>query len=117
MSARTGVKLASFDHVGGLDWDSGAYGFDAPDRSGLIAVAQERAERRHSATFTADNPILIGDTINDVSAGRHGGAHVIAVATGEDSGLALDAAGADVVLDDLTQPERLVTVVTSPLRK
>lgn len=46
--------------------------------------------------------MLVGDTPLDVTAGTDGGARVIAVATGVYPGPDLTAAGADVVLSDLT---------------
>ncbi|OLT23757.1 hypothetical protein BJF78_31750 [Pseudonocardia sp. CNS-139] len=45
--------------------------------------------------------MIIGDTVQDVVAGRDGGAAVIAVATGRENARELQAAGADVVLTDL----------------
>jgi phosphoglycolate phosphatase-like HAD superfamily hydrolase len=110
------VKLAAFDLADRLDWESGAYGFDAEDRAGLVAVAQKRAQSRHGTQFGALNTILIGDTVNDVQAGRRGGAYVIAVATGVDDAPALIAAGADVVLNDLTSTDQVIAAVASLLR-
>lgn len=109
------VKLAAFGLAENLDWDSGAYGFDAEDRPGLVAVAQARATEGHGVRFTAASTILIGDTINDVRAGREGGAHVIAVTTGEDSRERLTAAGADVVLKDLADVDYFTGAVTALL--
>ena len=53
------------------------------------------ALREHGAT------IYVGDTITDVESGRAAGAIAVGVATGPDSAAALQAAGADVVLDSL----------------
>jgi phosphoglycolate phosphatase-like HAD superfamily hydrolase len=55
--------------------------------------------------------VLIGDTPNDVAAARESGARVIAVATGRSSTEELAAAGADVVLEDLTQTEQLQSAI------
>jgi phosphoglycolate phosphatase-like HAD superfamily hydrolase len=54
---------------------------------------------------------LIGDTPRDVEAGRVGGAHVIAVATGKFSAKVLAEEGANVVLPDLHDTSALVDVV------
>jgi phosphoglycolate phosphatase len=53
------------------------------------------ALREHGAT------IYVGDTITDVESGRAAGALAVGVATGPDSAVALQAAGADAVLDSL----------------
>ncbi len=56
--------------------------------------------------------MLIGDTLNDVTAARDSGARIIAVATGSDSTEDLAAAGADTVFEDLTQTDDLLTAIT-----
>jgi phosphoglycolate phosphatase-like HAD superfamily hydrolase len=48
-----------------------------------------------------DVTVVVGDTKRDVTAGRDGGARVIAVATGMDSREDLDRSGADVALASL----------------
>lgn len=67
----------------------------------LVVIAQERAGQALGQTFDRASTVLIGDTPQDVEAGREGGAHVIAVASGKSSMVDLKAAGADVVLPDL----------------
>lgn len=96
------AKLDTFGMAGPpLDWDVGAFGSDDSVRANLVAIAQERAGTKYCTGFTPDNTILIGDTPNDVRAGRDGGARVIAVATGKDDVGTLARAGADAVLPDL----------------
>ncbi|MQY15149.1 hypothetical protein SRB5_53270 [Streptomyces sp. RB5] len=56
--------------------------------------------------------VLIGDTPENVEGGRENGVQVIAVATGRSSAGELRAAGADSVLDDLTDVGLLVELVT-----
>jgi phosphoglycolate phosphatase len=55
--------------------------------------------------------VLIGDTPNDVTAARDGGARIIAVATGNDSAAELADAGARSVLDDLTDTGELLSAI------
>lgn len=104
-------KLAAFDLDRGLDWDCGGFGFDAPRRWDLVGVAQARGAAKYDVAFTETNTVLIGDTLNDVSAGLRGGAKVIAVATGSDDMEALRDAGATLVLPDLKDTDAVLEAV------
>ncbi|MCZ1012285.1 HAD family hydrolase [Streptomyces lydicus] len=99
------VKLGVFGLDTHIDWDSGAYGEDADLRSGLVELALRRSgsEPRNAA--------LIGDTPADVEGGRATGVRVVAVATGRSSAEELLSAGADVVLQDLTDIDLLARLV------
>jgi phosphoglycolate phosphatase len=46
-----------------------------------------------------------------VAAAHHGGARIIAVATGSDSAADLASAGANTVLEDLAQTDDLLTAI------
>ncbi len=105
------AKLAAFDLDSYIDFDVGGYGSDDNVRARLVSVAQGRARTKYGVTFDQDSTVLIGDTARDVQAGRHGGALVIAVATGADSIDELRAAGADVVLADLRDTEAIIDAV------
>ena len=112
--ARNAVaKLAAFGLDGFIDFEAGGYGSDDEHRPALVTVAQRRATVRYGTAFTAANTALIGDTSRDVKAGREGGARVVAVATGADDAATLRAAGADIVLPDLTDTAAVVAAVTS----
>lgn len=100
------IKLDIFGLDTHIDWDAGAYGEDADLRPALVDVALARA------SATAADAVLIGDTPADVEGGRENGVRVIAVATGRSSAAALREAGADVVLDDLTDVSLVVKLVT-----
>jgi phosphoglycolate phosphatase-like HAD superfamily hydrolase len=104
-------KLAAFELNGLLDLEVGAYGMDREERSSLVQLAQARAARKYSQSFTAASTVLVGDTPNDVKAGHLGGACVVAVATGGSDQGALRAAGAELVLDDLTDTEAVVQAI------
>lgn len=101
------IKLDIFGLDTHIDWDAGAYGEDADLRPALVGLALARS------AATATDAVLIGDTSADVEGGRGNGVRVIAVATGRSSAADLRAAGADVVLDDLTDTSLLVKLVTS----
>lgn len=96
------MKLAALDLADGVDLAVGAYGADADDRAHLVPVAQRRAAHRYRREFGRRNTVLIGDTPRDVDAGRRGGAHVVAVATGAHTVEELTRAGATVVMQDLS---------------
>jgi phosphoglycolate phosphatase-like HAD superfamily hydrolase len=104
-------KLTAFGLADHLDFTVGAYGMDHADRHCLVRLAQQRAAAAYGQPFAKDSTVLIGDTPNDVAAGRLGGARVVAVATGFTDRAALEAAGADVVLDDLIDTDAVVAEV------
>jgi phosphoglycolate phosphatase len=56
---------------------------------------------------------VIGDTPLDIACAQAGGARSIAVATGSHSVEELRAAGADVVLENLSNTEYVVALLTS----
>jgi len=60
----------------------GAYSGDGKNRSFLPPVAVKRAERLFEKKFADNNIWIIGDTPNDVKAGKHNSYRTIAVATG-----------------------------------
>ena len=75
----------------------GGYGCDSASRAALVARAIERAP-----ACAKERIVVVGDTLHDVAAARACGVKVVAVATGSCSREVLDAAGADVVMDDLS---------------
>jgi phosphoglycolate phosphatase-like HAD superfamily hydrolase len=105
------TKLSVFGLDGYLDFEAGGYGSDDEVRANLVGVAQERASAKYGARFDKGNTVLIGDTPRDVQAGRNGGAHVIAIASGSDSMEALLAEGADIVLPDLRDTRAVMEAV------
>ncbi len=84
----------------------GVWGDDAPLRTGLGPVALARARERTGTEFSGRDCVVVGDSPSDVACGRALGARVVAVATGRTTAAELAAAGADVVLPDLADPER-----------
>ena len=104
-------KLAAFGLDAFLDLDIGAFGFDGLDRPPLVALARERAAEKYGESFDPAHTVLIGDTPNDVLAGHQGGARVVAVATGASDEAALRAAGAELVLADLSDTDDVVRSV------
>ena len=92
----------------------GAFGEDAADRNGLVAVARERAERAGVHVRSPRHVIVVGDTPLDVACGQANGARTAAVATGNFDAETLRAAGADRVFEDLSDTEGLVRWIVAP---
>jgi phosphoglycolate phosphatase len=103
------VKVGAFGLERWLDLEAGGYGSDPHERrSDLVAVARERAAARYGEPTGA---VLVGDTPLDVAAAQAAGARAIGVATGPFSVQELEDTGADAVLPDLCDTERLVAAV------
>jgi phosphoglycolate phosphatase-like HAD superfamily hydrolase len=105
-------KLVAFGLDGFMDFQVGAYGMDGTERPPLVRLARKRAEQKFGQVFDAATTVLIGDTPYDVRAGHEGGARVVAVATGSTAASALRAAGAEVVIPDLTDTESVLRAVS-----
>jgi phosphoglycolate phosphatase len=95
-------------------FDFGAYGSDHERRDRLPAVAVRRARERSGIDFHGRDVVIVGDTPFDVSCGRSLGVWAVAVATGRHSVTELDAAGADVVLEDLADTDRALVALEAP---
>lgn len=79
----------------------GAYGCDHADRNQLGPIALERAAMHAGKSFTAEQTWVIGDTPKDIACAHAIGARCLAVATGQFSAEALEAYGADRVVETL----------------
>ena len=100
----------------GIDFDRfrvGAFGSDAPARSGLPQIAAARAAGLMEGTPAGDQIVIIGDTPADVTCGVGIGARPIAVATGSYTADELAAAGAHTVFEDLSDTSRVVAAILS----
>ena len=104
-------KLAAFDLAELVDFDIGGYGTDDIVRATLVRRSLERAAAKHGRAFDPSEVIVVGDTAHDVNAALANGVTAVAVATGRTSAEALAAAGAHVVLDDLSDVDAVVTLL------
>jgi phosphoglycolate phosphatase-like HAD superfamily hydrolase len=77
----------------------GGYGSDSAMRAELVAIAIARGEAHAGAKAT--QVVVVGDTMHDVRAAKACEALCVAVTTGTEPRSALEAGGADVVLDSL----------------
>jgi phosphoglycolate phosphatase-like HAD superfamily hydrolase len=105
------LKLQPFGLARWIEFGCGGYGSDHRVRGELVAIARARAETAHGVTIEPRDVVLIGDTPLDVAAAREGGARAVGVATGPYDQEALAASGADAVLPDLSDTERVAGAV------
>lgn len=105
------VKLRAFGLHRYLDLGVSAYGSDDADRARLVTLARHRAAARYGITYGRTHTILIGDTLNDVSAACQGGARALAVASGRYNVDELEDAGAEAVFADLTRTDAITKAV------
>lgn len=103
------IKLTHFELWDYFEW--GAFSDDAADRNALVPIARQRAETYDVPTEALERVIVIGDTPHDVACARVAGATAIAVATGGHTIEELRAAGADIVLADLSDTEKVVSLL------
>ncbi|MFH8589053.1 HAD family hydrolase [Streptomyces celluloflavus] len=112
IAANARVKLSAFHLDPLLDLPVGAYGADAEQRPDLVSVARERAQRLRGVRDDV-HVVLVGDTPRDVEAALATGSGIVAVASGVHSPEELAAAGADVVLPDLSDTAQLLRILES----
>jgi len=96
-----------------LDLGVGAYGDTHEVRAELVPVARLAARQAYGTDFDGALTALIGDTPLDIEAALATGARAIGIATGSYSEADLAAAGAHIVLPDLTDTTLVLAAVTS----
>jgi phosphoglycolate phosphatase len=89
----------------------GAYGSDHEIRNELPGIALKRAREHWGLPVRPEQAVVVGDTPRDVECGRHHGTRTVAVATGRFNAVELEATGADVVLEDLSDGERVLAAL------
>ncbi|MDQ3169896.1 MAG: haloacid dehalogenase-like hydrolase [Acidobacteriota bacterium] len=102
------IKLEYFDLW--TPFRFGAFADDASDRNRLVPIALGRA-REAGCEPHADRVIVIGDTPLDIECAQAGGVRAVGVATGSHSRAELRDAGADDVLEDLSETDRVVEML------
>lgn len=103
-------KLGAFDLDRHVDLDIGGFGSETEHRQELVAGAVAKAERKHGTSY--EEVFVAGDTPHDVAGALACGARAVGVATGSSGAADLRAAGADIVLEDLTSPEPLLQALS-----
>ena len=108
------LKLRAFGLEEYADASVGGFGGSEPYPKGtLLRVARQRAEEKYGGRLADGATIYIADSPRDVEAARIGGAVSVAVASGPASASELRDAGADHVLQDLTDTIRLISIITT----
>lgn len=87
---------------------AGAFGSDDEDRNNLLPIAVKRFEELFRRGVEIDNCIVVGDTPRDVECAHIYGAMCIGVATGHYPIETLIEAGADYVVQDLSNQNALL---------
>jgi phosphoglycolate phosphatase len=103
------IKLEYFDLW--KYFPCGAFGGDASSRNDLVPIAVDRARQCGIIDGEPSTVLVVGDTPNDVECALVAGALPVAVATGGYSVADLKAAGADIVFEDLSDPERFLKLL------
>jgi phosphoglycolate phosphatase len=104
------IKLEHFDLW--RYFRCGAYGDDAADRNALVPFAVERARKCGlGEDLAAEHILVVGDTPHDVACARAVGATPVGVATGGFSLDQLRESGADIVFEDLGNPDQFLILI------
>ena len=103
------IKLTYFELWEFFEW--GAFSDDSADRNALVPIARQRAGTYDVPAEALKRVIVIGDTPYDIECARVGGAQSIAVATGGHTVEELRAAGADIVLADLSDTAKVLALL------
>jgi phosphoglycolate phosphatase len=110
------AKLRAFGMDGFFDFEIGGYGSEVYPKGAQLVQARTRAAEKYAGRIVS--AVYLADSGRDVEAARIGGARCIAVASGRSTAGELREAGADLVLDDLADTDRVVRAVdrlTSPV--
>lgn len=106
------IKLQHFEIWDFFEW--GAFSDDHHDRNELVPIARSRAETYDIPAEAIERVTVVGDTPHDVECARVARARCVAVATGGFTIEQLRQAGADEVLPDLSDTDRVVALILSP---
>ncbi|WP_243793074.1 HAD hydrolase-like protein [Saccharopolyspora gloriosae] len=104
-------KLDAFGLHRHVDFDIGGFGAESLHRHDLISAAVAKATAKHDAEFAPESVIVVGDTPRDVAGALRHGAIAVGVASGRSDERELRAAGAHVVLPDLTDTDAVLKAV------
>ena len=115
IAANAVVKLTAFGLDRWIDLEAGAYGSDDADRTALVPIAMGRVAETRLLRLTPDDVWVIGDTPRDLVCAQAAGAHCLLVATGRYTLAELGPLGADATLEDLTDTDAVVKLLTADL--
>jgi phosphoglycolate phosphatase len=104
-------KLRAFGIERFFDGEIAEYGSEVFPKGAMLLSARGRAAEKYGADYTERSTVYIADSSRDMEAARFGGARSLGVASGRSSAGELRDAGADAVLDDLTDPAAVAGAV------
>ena len=107
------LRVCGFDGL--PDPSLGAFGDHHSDRAHLVSDAITLA-RGQGIDVSPNRTVVVGDHVHDVRGALQAGARCIGVATGRVSADDLHAAGAHIILPDLTDADALLAAVHSTAR-
>ena len=92
----------------------GAFSDDSADRNALVPIARDRATAQGVPDPACTRIVVIGDTPHDIACAAVAGALSVGVATGGHSRDELARAGADIALDDLSDTNAVLELLSTP---
>lgn len=87
------------------------YGTEVENRSDMVKLAVNKAEKSTGREFRGKNIVIIGDSVRDVECGKLFGALTIAVATGFHSKEELLKVGPDYLFDNLKDYRKVLKTI------
>lgn len=105
------LKLAAFGLEKYVDENVGAYGSDDVDREKLLPCVWDRVEHAYGHRPSPSRTWVVGDTEHDYACAEASGAHCLLVGTGRTPVEELARLGADLVLPDLSDVDRVVATL------
>ena len=109
------AKLSAFGLNRFLDLEAGAYGDQHSDRRDLLPLAWHRQRDLRGRDYLPEETWVVGDTPRDLECAQASGAHCLLVATGRHDLARLTELSADFVIEDLSDTERVVSILTTGL--
>lgn len=101
-------KLDAFHLTKHFDLEVGAFGSDDEVRVNLVDIAIDRVGDKRRQFFNDEEIFVIGDTPADYEVAKVNNTRCILVANGDYTYEELEALGADLVLPDLCDPEKIL---------
>ncbi len=104
--ARSKLKKVGLDKY----FKVGGFGSEEVDRTKLVKIAIQKAGEGFGFKFN-DDVFIFGDTPRDVKAGKEAGVKTVCVCTGIYSEGQLEETGADFVLPDLRDKQKILKII------
>ena len=105
------AKLTAFGLLDYFDLDVGGYGADVYPKGSLLLNCRTQAEEKYRTQIPVGSIVYLADSDRDARAARIAGVPCIAVASGRSTASDLTAAGANLVLADLSDTAGVAAAV------